>query len=144
MQGFVDAFGGAARRGLFRRFRSCLRFTARGMISAGIEGLGRFDAVVVESNWVKRRRRLTLILELTKEQEARLRRRAKRAGLPVEEFAMQVLDREADSEPQPRTGAQLVDYLDREGVIGIWADRTDIPDSPEFARQLRSQGETRT
>src|SRR2546423_2777197 len=91
----------------------------------------------------ERRSALTLVLELTKEQEALLRERAKRIGLPVEEFAKQVLDREVSSEPQPRTGAQLVDYLEREGVLGIWADRTDIPDSPEFARQLRRKAEKR-
>ena len=23
------------------------------------------------------------------------------------------------------------------GLVGLWADRTDLPDSPEYARQLR-------
>ncbi len=30
------------------------------------------------------------------------------------------------------------------GSVGIWADRTDLPDSPEYARQLRRQAEQRT
>ena len=44
----------------------------------------------------------------------------------------------------PTTPAELVDYWEREGVLGIWADRTDIPDSPEYARLLRRQAEQRT
>lgn len=85
---------------------------------------------------------MTLILELTKEQEARLLKRAQQVGVSVEVFAKQVLDREVNSEPPPRTGAQLVDQLEREGVLGIWSDRTDIPDSPEYARELRRKAET--
>ena len=30
------------------------------------------------------------------------------------------------------------------GLVGIWADRTDLPDSPETARQMRRQAEQRT
>ena len=30
------------------------------------------------------------------------------------------------------------------GLVGLWADRTDLPDSPEYARQLRRQAEQRT
>ena len=84
---------------------------------------------------------MTLIIDLTKEEEARLRRCAERNGMAVEEFAKQVLDREMGSEPPARSGAELVDYLEREGVLGIWADRTDITDSPEYARQLRRKAE---
>lgn len=29
------------------------------------------------------------------------------------------------------------------GLVGIWRDRDDIPDSPEFARQLREQSQNR-
>lgn len=29
-------------------------------------------------------------------------------------------------------------------LVGLWADRTDLPDSPEYARQLRRQAEQRT
>jgi hypothetical protein len=29
------------------------------------------------------------------------------------------------------------------GLVGMWADRTDIGDSREFARRLRQEGETR-
>jgi hypothetical protein len=35
----------------------------------------------------------------------------------------------------------LLAYWEKEGVLGIFQDR---PDSPEFARQLRRQAETRT
>ncbi len=29
-------------------------------------------------------------------------------------------------------------------LVGLWADRTDLPDSPDYARQLRRQAEKRT
>jgi hypothetical protein len=29
-------------------------------------------------------------------------------------------------------------------LVGLWADRTDLPDSPDYARQLRRQAEQRT
>jgi hypothetical protein len=37
------------------------------------------------------------------------------------------------------SGADLNDS----DLIGVWADRTDIPDSREFARQLRHRAENR-
>lgn len=37
---------------------------------------------------------------------------------------------------------KLADLLDSE-LVGLWADRDDIGDSVEFARQLREQAETR-
>jgi len=38
-----------------------------------------------------------------------------------------------------RTAADLL----KSGLVGIWADRDDIGDSREFARDLRRQSETR-
>ena len=55
-------------------------------------------------------------------------------------------EREQDS-PQaraPTTGAELVAYWEAEGVIGAWADRTDIIDSASYARELRRRAKTRT
>ena len=46
-------------------------------------------------------------------------------------------------ENKPKTGADLVAQLEADGVIGAWADRQDIGDSSEYARELRRQAETR-
>jgi hypothetical protein len=44
---------------------------------------------------------------------------------------------------KPRTGKELLDALVASGFVGAWADRTDIGDSVEYARQLRRQAERR-
>jgi hypothetical protein len=44
---------------------------------------------------------------------------------------------------KPRTGKELLDALIASGFVGAWADRTDIGDSVEYARQLRRQAERR-
>jgi hypothetical protein len=44
---------------------------------------------------------------------------------------------------KPKTGRELLAALEVSGVIGVWADRKDIGDSVEFARQLREQAWTR-
>lgn len=38
---------------------------------------------------------------------------------------------------QPRTGREMLQVLKANGFVGAWADREDIGDSVEFARQLR-------
>jgi len=45
-----------------------------------------------------------------------------------------------------RAGAETLTAhaLATSGLVGLWADRTDLPDSPEYARQLRRQAEQRT
>jgi hypothetical protein len=45
-----------------------------------------------------------------------------------------------------RTGAETLtaQALATSELVGLWADRTDLPDSPEYARQLRRQAEQRT
>ncbi len=46
---------------------------------------------------------------------------------------------EEQSQPIPMTGEALL----ASGLVGIWADRTDIGDTLEFARELRKRAETR-
>jgi hypothetical protein len=44
-----------------------------------------------------------------------------------------------------RNGSSLTaQELAASDLVGIWSDRTDLPDSPEYARQLRHQAEQRT
>ena len=35
------------------------------------------------------------------------------------------------------------DTLLESGIVGLWKDRSDLPESPEYARQLREQAQTR-
>jgi hypothetical protein len=90
---------------------------------------------------------MTLLLELTPEVEDTLRAEASRRGLPVEKYALEALvtgmSAGAEHGPDnnlPQTGAEALAYWKREGVMGLFADR---PDTPEFARELRHQAETR-
>jgi hypothetical protein len=84
---------------------------------------------------------MTLTLELPSDLESRVNSEAARRGLSPADCVLEVLDAAMPDTPLPTTPAELVDYWEREGVLGIWADRTDIPDSPEYARQLRHQAE---
>jgi hypothetical protein len=45
---------------------------------------------------------------------------------------------EAEAPPQD-TGAALLAYLTAIGFVGQWTDRTDLPDSPDYVRELRQQ-----
>ncbi|MDI6770795.1 MAG: hypothetical protein QMD04_14135 [Anaerolineales bacterium] len=40
---------------------------------------------------------------------------------------------------KPMTGKDLL----KSGLVGMWADRTDIGDSATYARKLRAQAQTR-
>jgi hypothetical protein len=48
-----------------------------------------------------------------------------------------------DAAGKVKTGRELLADLEAKGVIGLWADREDIGDSVEFARQLRERAWTR-
>jgi hypothetical protein len=91
---------------------------------------------------------MTLTIELTPEEAARLRRLARRAGqdetaylhtliasLPEETGASLI------SAEGAMTGAQILEYWDREDVRGIFDPDVD---SVELAGQLRRQAETRS
>jgi len=79
---------------------------------------------------------------------ALLRARATARRVPLSAVLREVLDewaneQEAQTQPQPGTGAELVAELNASGFIGAWEDRTDIGDSVEFARRLRERVESR-
>jgi hypothetical protein len=79
---------------------------------------------------------------------ALLKERAAAQHVPLSVVLRDVLDRWADeqtvgAEPQPSAGAELVAELKQSGLIGMWADRTDIGDSVDFARRLRERAQTR-
>lgn len=57
------------------------------------------------------------------------------------------LGRSISTAEETRTPSRLpltARELAASGLVGLWADRTDLPDSPEYARQLRRQAEQRT
>jgi hypothetical protein len=90
---------------------------------------------------------MTLTLDLSPDLETLLQGEAARRGLPVQEYALQALvtgirieAAEPDENRLPTTGVEALAYWKREGVLGLFADR---PDTPEFARELRRQAETR-
>jgi hypothetical protein len=78
------------------------------------------------------------------------RQRAYRERLRAKAAAYDALPREVKEAAVPgaaagksKTGRELLAALEAEGVIGVWADRKDIGDSVEFARQLRERAWTR-
>jgi hypothetical protein len=50
---------------------------------------------------------------------------------------------ESASAEKPMTGAQLLAYWQKAGVLGAWSNREDILDNGAFARELRHQADTR-
>jgi hypothetical protein len=63
-------------------------------------------------------------------------------GLPFKKGEHVVITVEAESIEEPRRHMTAKDLLES-GLVGIWADREDIGDSSEFARQLREKVEKR-
>ena len=83
---------------------------------------------------------MTLTLELPADVGVMLAAEAARRGLALADYAVKVLTEGRAAEVMPRTGAELVEYLTREGVIG---SRPDILDPEGYARSLRRESETR-
>jgi hypothetical protein len=65
---------------------------------------------------------------------------ASRLGMSLPEYAVRLLASVHPAPPSIRTGADLVAFLDAEGLIG---SRPDITDSQAYARQLREQAQRR-
>ena len=66
---------------------------------------------------------------------------ASKRKLALSEYASRLLaTRYVPANKLPKTGAELVAYWQKEGVIG---SRTDITDSQAYARNLRRQAENR-
>lgn len=98
---------------------------------------------------------MTLILELTPEQERQLEAEARRRNMDAASYAKTLLfdDGAASANeeetllpagplpPADGTGADLVAYWEREGLIGT---RPDIKDSQEHARGIRREAESRS
>jgi hypothetical protein len=83
---------------------------------------------------------MSVTLDLPKELESALSDEADRLNLSLSEYILRVLTAARPIENVPATGAELATYWQNEGVIGT---RSDIADSPEYARQLRRKAEKR-
>ena len=98
---------------------------------------------------------MTLTIELTSEQQQRLEAEAAGQGMAFDDYALALLTHripagakalEGDGMvelpiPGSMSGAEMLAYWEREGVLQI---RPDLPDSPTYARQLREQAQRRT
>ena len=83
---------------------------------------------------------MSIVLDLPQELESELATEATHLGLSLTEYVLRLLSTRSLVGQLPTTGAELVAYWQREGVIGT---RPDIVDSPAYARQLRHQAERR-
>jgi hypothetical protein len=83
---------------------------------------------------------MTITLDLPEEVMQELSAEANQLGVPLAEYIQRVLVTGRAVEQMPQTGAELVAYWRREGLIGT---RPDISDSQQHARKLRSQAEHR-
>jgi hypothetical protein len=83
---------------------------------------------------------MSLVLKLPPELETELAAEAARFHLPLEEYALRLLTAGRGVGPQPRTGADLLAYWQRAGLVGT---RPDIADPADHARVLRQQAEKR-
>ncbi len=83
---------------------------------------------------------MSVTLDLPEELESALSAEADRLNLSLSEYILRLLTTARPVDNMPTTGAELVTYWQNEGVIGT---RSDITDSPEYARQLRRTAEMR-
>jgi hypothetical protein len=78
---------------------------------------------------------MSITLELPPELEEEISREAARLNLSVSEYALRLLLSARPAEAALQTGADLVAYWEREGVIG---SRPEITDSQAHAREVRT------
>lgn len=86
---------------------------------------------------------MTITLDLPRPLEREITTEADRQGVPVAEYVLRLLSSHfvpASVEGDLRTGADVVAYWEREGLIGT---RPDITDSAAHAREIRARAETR-
>lgn len=87
---------------------------------------------------------MSLVLDLPSELETELSVEAARLGLPVSEYALQLIaeaqSRRSPVSTAPSTGAALLNYWQQEGLVGT---RPEIESSQLHARLLREQASKR-
>jgi hypothetical protein len=81
---------------------------------------------------------MSLTIELPPELEAELAAEAAQLRLPLSEYLVRVIAFGRAPNPMPRTGAEVVAYWEREGLLGTLPD---ITDPSEHVRALREKSE---
>ena len=84
---------------------------------------------------------MSITLDLPEELENELSAEATQLGLSLPEYILRVLSTGLIMDKTPKTGAELVEYWQSEGLIGT---RPDITDTQARARQIREQAQRRT
>jgi hypothetical protein len=83
---------------------------------------------------------MSITLDLPPELESELAAEAARLRLPIAEYALRLLASGRNVDVKPASGAELISYWQREGLVGT---RPDIADASQHARALRQQAERR-
>ncbi len=83
---------------------------------------------------------MSIMLELPEELKSELAGEADELGLSLSEYIVRLLSTARALGNHPKTGTELIDYWQAEGLIGT---RPDITDSQTHARRLREQAERR-
>ncbi|MCG9890507.1 MAG: hypothetical protein MH252_05490 [Thermosynechococcaceae cyanobacterium MS004] len=83
---------------------------------------------------------MNISLELPSGLENELSAEAAQLKLPLTEYVLRILSLRPDLQNLPKTGAELITYWEKAGVIN---SRPDILNSQDHARQIRHQAETR-
>lgn len=83
---------------------------------------------------------MSITLDLSDELASELSAEATQLGLPLAEYVLRVLTMGRANGNMPQSGAELVAYWQSEGLVGV---RSDIVDSQQYARRLRTAAEHR-
>jgi hypothetical protein len=83
---------------------------------------------------------MTINLDLPQELEQELSTEAEKINLSLSEYIVYLLSARQLLNNPPKTGANLVNYWQKEGLIN---SRSDIQDSQEYARKIRHEAEHR-
>jgi hypothetical protein len=92
-------------------------------------------------NWIREGNEMSITLELPDELTNELSAEADQYGVPLPEYLIRLLSTIFVTDKKPKTGVELVEYWQSEGLIGT---RSDIADSQTHARQIRQQAQSRT
>lgn len=84
---------------------------------------------------------MNIELDIPPELASRLIAEAAELGLPWKQYALQLLARGRAADAAPKTGAELLEYWQHEGLVGT---RPEISDSAAHARAIRSKAQIRT
>ena len=82
---------------------------------------------------------MSLIIDFAPDVEKELQSEAAQEGVKTEDYVKRLVMERPPKKPM--TGAEAIAYWEREDALGTFDDRPE--DSPELARKLREEAETR-